>query len=361
MIAWLRLCVFFFVLAVSLPSTRAAAAAPLAAEPAAPLRICADPDNLPFSSRSDATPGFYIELGRAVADRLGRPFEPVWAPTNFARHEIRTTLLAGQCDGFIGLPDVPDFMGTKLIFSAPLLELGYALVMPRDMVVTRLDDLRGRRVAVQYGSPPQSLLAERADINAVTALSPETAMQALAQGKADTAFIWGPSAGWINKTDLHDAYKIVRVAGEQMQWRSAIGFPHDSVALRDAVNQALPLLASAIDALVAKYGLISDTTMTLADNAGAPADPAGNAGQIAAGHQLFNDNCSHCHGPDAIQGVRRINLRLLHHRYGDRMDEVFLTTVTHGRLPQGMPNWSGILNDAQFHDILAFLHSVQEP
>lgn len=42
------------------------------------------------------------------------------------------------------------------------------------------------------------------------------------------------------------------------------------------------------------------------------------------------------------------------------MDQVFLTTVTHGRLAKGMPNWSGILTDAQFHDILAFLHSVQD-
>lgn len=358
MIAWLRLCACIAALAVSLPSVRAAA------EPPAPLRICADPDNLPFSSRSDATPGFYIELAREIAGKLGRPFAPVWAPTNFARHEVRTTLLAGQCDGFIGLPDVPDFMGTKLIFSAPLLDLFYALVMPRDMVVTRLDDLRGRRVAVQYGSPPQNLLAERPDINAVTALSPEAAMQDLAQGKADVAFIWGPSAGWINKTESHDSYKVVRVAGEQMQWRAAIGFPHDSVALRDAVNQALSLLAGTIDTLVAKYGLISDATITLADNADAPAAPAEAAGkseEIAAGHQIFNDNCSHCHGPDAIQGVRRINLRLLHHRYGDQMDQLFMTTVTQGRLPQGMPNWSGILSDEQFHDILAFLHSVQEP
>jgi hypothetical protein len=38
-----------------------------------------------------------------------------------------------------------------------------------------------------------------------------------------------------------------------------------------------------------------------------------------------------------------------------------MTTVTHGRVTKGMPNWSGILTDQQFHKILGFLHSVQEP
>jgi polar amino acid transport system substrate-binding protein len=54
------------------------------AEETAPLRLCADPDNLPFSSTSQDTPGFYIELGRGIAAQLGRAFEPVWTPTYFA-------------------------------------------------------------------------------------------------------------------------------------------------------------------------------------------------------------------------------------------------------------------------------------
>src|SRR5215467_2705000 len=55
------------------------------AEEAPPFRLCADPDNLPFSGRNADTPGFYIELGREIAARLGRSFEPVWTPTYFAQ------------------------------------------------------------------------------------------------------------------------------------------------------------------------------------------------------------------------------------------------------------------------------------
>jgi polar amino acid transport system substrate-binding protein len=361
------------------------------AEEATPLRLCADPDNLPFSSASQDTPGFYIELGREIAARLGRSFEPVWTPTYFAKHAVRATLLAGHCDGFAGLPDDPEFMGHSLIFSEPIVVMGYALVLPRGLDVKDLSDLAGRRVAVQFASPPQSLLATRTDLQPFTVVSPEEAMQDLAGGQVDAAFIWGPSAGWIDKISLHNAYKLVPVAGPHLQWRAVIGFPRTQTALRDQVDRALQAIASSVDALMAKYGFPNvapirltgseattphhseavqssfatnethDSTQQSAVPSEEPSLPSNGGRQVDAGHKLFNENCAHCHGPDAIQGERLINLRLLHHRYGDDADRVFLTTVTHGRVTKGMPNWAGILTDEQFRQILAFLHSVQEP
>jgi len=353
------------------------------------FRLCVDPDNLPFSSTSRDTPGFYVELGRAIAAQLGRPFEPVWELTYFARRAVRTSLLKGKCDGFIGLPEEPELMGPKLIFSKPVLDLGYALVLPRGTRVTTLSDLAGRRVAVQFASPPQDLLATRADIETVTTLSPEEALRDLKEGKADLAFTWGPSAGWLDKSVFGGVYDVVPVAGPHMQWRAAIGFRGQDAALRDQVNAAIDALAEAAKALTEKYGFPKGPPVELAQAEPAseravstppekadettaasgktaalppPATPGSTAaGDPVLGHKLFNENCSHCHGPDAVQGERRRNLRLLHHRYGDDFDKVFMTTVTHGRVDKGMPNWSGLLTDAQFRNILAFLHSVQEP
>ena len=88
---------------------------------------------------------------------------------------------------------------------------------------------------------------------------------------------------------------------------------------------------------------------------------ASNAEDIAAGQKLFNENCAHCHGPNAVQGEQRRNLRLLRQRYGDKMPQTFIFTVTHGRVSKGMPNWSGIITNDEFQQILAFLTSVQEP
>jgi polar amino acid transport system substrate-binding protein len=96
-------------------------------------------------------------------------------------------------------------------------------------------------------------------------------------------------------------------------------------------------------------------------DAPAPAPPTAVAeADVEHGHRLFNRQCSHCHGPDAIQGVHARNLRNLQHKYGQRMDEVFKTTATNGRVKKGIPKWGGILSESEMNDILAFLHTVQE-
>ena len=64
----------------------------------------------------------------------------------------------------------------------------------------------------------------------------------------------------------------------------------------------------------------------------APTPPSENStidqAQIDQGKVTFAQKCSHCHGPDAVQSVRKIDLRLLHHRYGDNTQTVFHDTVT---------------------------------
>ncbi len=392
------------ILCVSSPARAAADSS------AAPLRLCADPTNPPFSSNNAAEPGIYLEIGNAIAKALGRPAEPVWEMTYYGKHATRETLLAGKCDMFVGLPADPDFMGPSLIRSHPILNVGFALVTPSGQAANTLAALHGKRVAVQLGTPPQSLLAGQDKITTATFLDPETAVQALALNNVDAAFVWGPSAGYMNHAKLHNAYTVTPIAGDGMQYQVAIGFSRKESALRDQVDQILPGLAPAIAALSAKYGFPAAPPVTLASNplpglipamaigSGAerlpiiqaadsvPAPPATSDDQqsaadfvapnrtpadagfkpatgptaVAEGRTIFNGTCNHCHGPDAIQAVRKINLRLLHHRYGGAMDQVFHFTVTHGRESKGMPNWSGVFTDDDFAKILAFLHSVQE-
>jgi polar amino acid transport system substrate-binding protein len=115
------------------------------------------------------------------------------------------------------------------------------------------------------------------------------------------------------------------------------------------------------DAADLKPVLAAASAPATTHGAGVPALPlVAETSAVAAGHSLFNDNCEHCHGPDAVTGVEQRNLRHLAVRYGSKMDQVFLYTVTHGRPTKGMPNWSGILTQAQFRNILAYLHSIQE-
>ena len=152
--------------------------------PSAPgaLRLCADPDNLPFSSNDPANPGIYLEIGEAIGKALGRPVTHVWYRTYFGARAVRVTMLAKQCDAMIGLPDSDDFMGPKVIFSKPLFNLGYSIVAPKGQSVASVEDLKGKRVAVQFETEPQNIVSPRDDITAVTVLSPDAGMKALAEG-----------------------------------------------------------------------------------------------------------------------------------------------------------------------------------
>jgi ABC-type amino acid transport substrate-binding protein/mono/diheme cytochrome c family protein len=374
--------------------------APMAgrADEATPFRLCADPTNLPFSSDSPSQPGFYVEIGQALAQALGRPISYDWYKSYFGKRTVRVTLLGKQCDAMIGLPRSEDFMGPAVIFSGVFAKEGYALVTAKDQTIGAADDLRGKRVAVQFATTPQNLLASRDDIEKVTVLSPEEGMKALDEGKADVAFIWGPVAGWLNKTVYQDRYRIETTEGEGLSWDTAVGFAKGSTELRDRVDALLPQLERTIADLAVKYGLpagqpvrfgAAETNVKLAlseptaihvppgtttgtgtgasvvqianvsasETKGDAAPPAAEA--VGAGKEIFNGTCAHCHGPDAIQSERKIDLRLLQHRYGDDMRATFWATVHEGRPAKGMPAWKEVFTDDQFESIYSFLLTVQ--
>jgi len=97
-----------------------------------------------------------------------------------------------------------------------------------------------------------------------------------------------------------------------------------------------------------------------AEEAQRPVNPyAGNADVAQEGKGLFNQYCSHCHGPDAVQGERPRDLRRLQIRYGDDAIVVFYTTINNGRMDKGMPVWKGVLTEDVMWKIFTFLSSIQ--
>ncbi|MBX3525854.1 MAG: transporter substrate-binding domain-containing protein [Rhodoblastus sp.] len=355
-----------------------------------PLRLCADPDNLPFSSEQAAKPGVYVEIGQALGKALNRPVSMVWYRTNFGKRAVRVTMLAKQCDATIGLPPDSDFMGPRLIFSKPLFKLGYAIIAPKEFEFTGVSSFVGKRVAVQFSTTPHNMIGPREDITSVTVLSPEEGMKKLAEGKADVAFLWGAHAGYLNTTSYGGKYKLISVDGLGLQWPTAIGFTRDHADLRDKVDAVLPGMHDTIAGLMTKYGLPVDTPIKLGDLASiqrvrvaavgdkafrfaqaaqpapAAAPPPAAGDKVAAvaadpteGKEVFNGTCAHCHGPDAIQSEKKIDLRRLTTRYGDDMQSVFWKTVHDGRPSKGMPAWKEVFTDQQLASVLAYLKTRQ--
>src|SRR2546430_13612509 len=66
----------------------------------APLRVCADPNNLPFSNARGE--GFENRIAELLARELGTRVEYTWWAQR--RGLVRHTLAAGACDLLVGVP-----------------------------------------------------------------------------------------------------------------------------------------------------------------------------------------------------------------------------------------------------------------
>jgi len=350
------------------------------------LRVCADPDNLPFSRAEGPDRGLYVELAELVAGRLGLRSEYAWFLSNYGRRAVRNTLLADRCDAYFGLPDDAEFMGRSVIRTRPFLDVGYAMIGPRPLALSSLDDIKGRRVAVQFGTTPQLLLAIRPGFRAVTFKLAEEAMEALTRGEADVAFLWGPTAGYFNKTRLGGAYAIVPIAGEGLQWHAAVGVRKGLDSLKADLDRVLDQLKPEINTLADKYGFPLGRPVNMDGQRGmlrppergvgglqlvqlqeGPTRPTSSAGVsssaaeglIRLGRSLFNQHCSHCHAPNAVSPEPTRDLRRLTLRYGSRMREAAYATITVGRIDKGMPAWKDLLGEEGIQNVLGFLESVQ--
>lgn len=321
-----------------------------------PLRFCADPDNLPFSSAAAGERGLYVDIAERIAARLGMTTEYVWWHTFYGKRAVRNTLLADRCEAFIGLPHDSDFMGRALIRTRPFVDVGWAIMTPPALSVAAIDDLKSRRVAVIFRSMPQLLLAVRGGFQTTTFRTDEEALEALARGEVEAAFVWGPTAGYHNLKKLGGAYRVVPVAGEGLQWRATVALRKGQEPLRDRIDAALATLQPEIRRLADQYGFPHGATIGLA--ASAPTDER--ADMIAAGRSAFNQHCSHCHAPNAMSPEPSRDLRRLRLRYGAATQEVFFATVTRGRPDKGMPPWNN-LDPATLQRVWTFLDSVQTP
>ena len=234
----------------------ALAASCLGAAAAEPLRVCADPNNLPFSNERGE--GFENAIARLIAEDLGRPLEYAWWPQR--RGFVRNTLKAGKCDLVIGVPAGYDLVAT----GRPYYASTYVFVTRADrhLDIGSLDDPRLRTltiglhaIGVDYANvPPAQALAQRGIVGNIRGYSiygdysrpdpPRELIDAVARGDVDVAIAWGPLAGYFAAREpvglvLRPVSPAVAGPGLPMTFRIAMGTRHGDAALGSAVASAL--------------------------------------------------------------------------------------------------------------------------
>ena len=386
---------------------------------AEPFRVCADPDNLPFSKAEGSERGMYIELAELVAQKINQPIEYSWWDTSFQRRALRNTILQGSCDAVFALPANADYKVRGLQRTKPFLQVSYAVVAAPEFSFRTLDDLKGRRLGVQFSTTPHILLSQFEGFTSTTYRNADELLQALAKGDIDTAFMWGPVAGYENKKRFASRWRVTPVTGLDLDGAVAVAVRRGMDKLAADIDAALVALRPQIDALADKYGFPRETAVKLGDAlasaspsfaalvpvsgviAVADADvpkpapkptpqptpqPAPKAAKprakavsapaatsitsvvaapvlseaAAAGRVMFNDKCGHCHGTDGYSPVRERDVRFLKTRYSDKWPETATMTIKNGRPDSGMPVWKEILKEQDVQQILSFLTTIQK-
>ena len=131
------------------------------------LRVCSDPNNLPFSNR--AGEGFENRLAELIADELHAQVRYTWWAQR--RGFVRNTLGAGACDLIAGVPSGYEPVRT----TEPYYRSTYVFVTRRDLAppIESIDDPRLRRLRIgihvigdDYAEPPSATaLARRGIVN----------------------------------------------------------------------------------------------------------------------------------------------------------------------------------------------------
>jgi quinoprotein dehydrogenase-associated probable ABC transporter substrate-binding protein len=235
---------------------------------AAPLRVCADPDNLPYSHRQET--GFENRIAQVLAEELGRPLQYYWQPHQ--RGFVRKTMGTGHCDLFVGVPS--DF--DRVLTTRPYYRSSYVFVNRADnpLPLLSFDDprLAQLRVGVQLvgddlaATPAGHALVQAGAIEKVTGfpvLGEGTAaarmLRALAQGQLDAVLVWGPQAGWLaSHAAIPLAMKIAQAPpglAAPFEFSIAMGVRRGDGSLRDALDAAIERRRPQIDEILREYSV----------------------------------------------------------------------------------------------------------
>ena len=255
------------------------AAAPAAADPDGSLRVCADPNNLPFSNQR--LEEFENKLAELVATEFGVTPQYSWMPQR--RGFIRRTLNARTCDVVMGVPSGYDpVLTTKPYYRSTYV---FAYAKARGLELRSFDDpeLRQLRIGLQAlvneGSnpPPARALTRRGIVQNVVGFMmwdvdtvenpPGRIISAITSGDIDVAIVWGPFAGYFAKRqpielDVVPVTPLADTPALPFVYDISMGVRRSDSALKDRLDDIIASRHDAIERILTSYGvpLVADQT-----------------------------------------------------------------------------------------------------
>lgn len=231
------------------------------------LRVCADPENLPYSARDGS--GFENRIAKVIAEDLHAQLEFTWTPLQ--RGFVRKTLGAGLCDILIGVP-----VGFEPVLTTrPYYRSAYVLVRKAgERAPVSFNDpvLRTARIGVPLvgddgaATPPGYALASLGIVDNVAGYAlygsvpqAQRLVSAVASGELEYALVWGPQAAYYAREQpaTVSLTYLPPPAGLAVpfEFGIAIGVARRNTALRDELDAAIARREEQIDSVLRDYAV----------------------------------------------------------------------------------------------------------
>jgi mxaJ protein len=233
------------------------------------LRVCGDPNNMPFSN--EKLEGLENKIAAVVAQDLGWKVEYVWWPHQ--RGLVKRVLNTERCDVLVGIPKGYDVVR----WTKPYYRTGYVLAYLKDRVapVQSLDDpsLKTLRVGVQVNTPPHLALGRRGivgdnvvayqlmfDSNYHPEEYPGREVEDLIAGRIDVALVWGPIAGYFQKKKGAASLVLVPIedpsdGGTPFAFDISMGVRKANTELKSRLEEVLDRRREEITAILEEFGV----------------------------------------------------------------------------------------------------------
>ncbi len=236
------------------------------------LRVCSDPNNLPFSN--DKEEGFENKIAELVGREMNLKVEYTWWAQR--RGFVRNTLKSDLCDLIVGMPSSSELAAT----TAPYYRSTYVFVWrkDKDLNIHSFDDevLHRLRIGVQMigddfaNTPPAHALTNRKIVQNVKAYSvygdyaqpnpTAQVVEGVAKGEVDVAVVWGPTAGFFIKKErlpltVAAVTPQIDVPFLPFVYDISMGVRRGDDAFKERIEQVLQKRHAEIDEILDEYGV----------------------------------------------------------------------------------------------------------
>jgi quinoprotein dehydrogenase-associated probable ABC transporter substrate-binding protein len=228
------------------------------------LKVCADPNNLPFSDEKKE--GFENKIAELMGTELGLKVDYTWFPQVIGF--VRNTLRAHLCDLVMGTVAGDEIMQTTNPYYFTTYVMFYRSDKGHTLAGAEDPHLASLRLGVVAGTPPSDLLV-RHELMSHTrpyALTVDTRsespthemVQDVVDGTIDVGFLWGPIAGYYRK--LNDLpLTLVPLKDEpgaaRMEYHIAMGVRANEAEWRRRINAAILKRQPEITTTLRQFGV----------------------------------------------------------------------------------------------------------